>query len=1031
MTNWNPRANDLFLKALELRSDDERQKYLDEACIGDGALRDDVESLLEANARAGSFLESPVPASNLVAAVDGPSVSERPGTIIGPYKLLEQIGEGGFGVVFMAEQIQSVRRKVALKVLKPGMDTRQVIARFEAERQALALMDHPNIAKVLDAGETLTGRPYFVMDLVRGIPITEYCDQAQLPPRPRLDLFVSLCQAVQHAHQKGIIHRDLKPTNVLLTLQDGVPVVKVIDFGVAKAMGQQLTEKTLFTGFAQMLGTPLYMAPEQTNLSNIDVDTRCDIYSLGVLLYELLTGTTPFDKERLKDADYDQLRRIIREEEPPRPSTRISTLAGATQTVVAAQRKTDPKRLSQMFRGELDWIVMKALEKDRNRRYETASALAADVQRYLNDEPVLACPPSAVYRMRKFARRYKKTLSTAALFGVLLVLSAAISAWQAVRATLAERQARAHERQALEERDAKELARQAEAAQRQQAYEEAAIAKAVNEFLQKDLLGQADIANQAAGAERNRNLTVRELLDRAALAIEDKFKGQELTEAAIRQTLGDAYRALGEYPKAQEHLQRSLDLRQKRLGVGHLDTLISNHCLAFLYQQQGRYDAAEEIYKQVLEISRRDLPSDHPETLSVMNNLGLLYRSQGRYDEAEQIYKQALDGHRRVHAADHPEALVSANNLATVYWARARYEEAEPLFKQVLDATRRTLGADHPRTLGGMNNLGALYHYRGRLDEAELLYKQAADGRRAKLGADHPDTLISMGNLALVLKDRGRLDEAERLLTQVLQTSREKLGMDHSFTLNSMNSLAGLYWRRNNLKASVPLYEETLARQRLKLGADHPETLRTLGNLGVNYRDAGRLDDGLRCLEEALATARKRPGPLPRDLAWIPGALADTYDQAKRFDKAEAVYREWLQQACKQYGDDDPRVAAIMAQLGSSLLRRQKYADAEKTLRDCLAIRSNKEPDNWTTFSARSLLGGALLGQAKYADAEPLLMQGYAGMKEREGKIPEDARWNVTRALERLVQLYDAWGKPDKAAKWRKEPEAVRDKRKK
>ena len=420
MTTWNPQANELFLKALELRSAAERRQYLDRACAGDAALRAEVEGLLEANVQAGSFLESLAPLD--VATAPEPS-RERPGAVIGSYKLLEQIGEGGFGVVFMAEQTKPLCRKVALKVLKPGMDTRQVVARFEAERQALALMEHPNIATVLDGGETDSGRPYFVMELVKGAPITTYCDQAQLTTRERLELFVHLCEAVQHAHQKGIIHRDLKPSNVLVTLQDGTPLVKVIDFGVAKALGQKLTDKTLFTGFAQMIGTPLYMSPEQAALSNIDVDTRSDIYALGVLLYELLTGTTPFDKKRLKELGYDELRRVIREEEPPRPSTRMSTL-GQAATLLSMQRKSDPKRLSQLFRGELDWIVMKALEKDRNHRYETASAFAADVQRYLHDEPVLACPPSSLYRFRKLLRQHRAAVALV-LLSVVAVLGLA------------------------------------------------------------------------------------------------------------------------------------------------------------------------------------------------------------------------------------------------------------------------------------------------------------------------------------------------------------------------------------------------------------------------------------------------------------------------------------------------------------------------------------------------------------------------------------------------------------------------------
>lgn len=418
----------VFVAALELPSAAEREAYLQDACGGQPELLVRLRALLAAHERAQGPLDHR-PA--LLGATVDEAPRERPGVMIGPFKLMEEIGAGGFGLVFVAEQQQPVRRKVAIKVIKPGMDTREVVARFEAERQALALMDHPNIARVYEGGATPSGRPYFVMELVRGVPITEFCDQNQLSVRERLALFIHVCQAVQHAHQKGIIHRDLKPSNIMVSMHDATPVVKVIDFGVAKAVGQQLTEKTVYTRFTQMIGTPQYMSPEQAGMSGLDVDTRTDIYALGVLLYELLTGTTPFEKERLRTASYEEIRRIIREEEPPRPSTRFSTL-GAIASTVSASRKSDPHRLGQMIRGELDWIVMKALDKDRNRRYESASALAADVQRYLDDEPVQACPPSAWYRLRKFARRKKAVFTTVSVIVMALLVAVTTLAVSAV-----------------------------------------------------------------------------------------------------------------------------------------------------------------------------------------------------------------------------------------------------------------------------------------------------------------------------------------------------------------------------------------------------------------------------------------------------------------------------------------------------------------------------------------------------------------------------------------------------------------------
>jgi serine/threonine protein kinase/tetratricopeptide (TPR) repeat protein len=976
----------LFAEALERVDPQQRAAFLDEACRDDPALRQRMERLLAQHQHAGAFLE----ASPLAAALTiEEAVRERPGTVIGPYKLLEQIGEGGFGVVFMAEQAEPVRRKVALKVLKPGMDSRQVVARFEAERQALAIMDHPNIAKVYDGGAAPSGRPFFVMELVKGVPITGFCDQSHLTPRERLELFVTVCQAVQHAHQKGIIHRDLKPSNVLVTVHDTRPVVKVIDFGVAKALGQDLTDKTLFTGFAQMVGTPLYMSPEQAGQSGLDVDTRSDIYSLGVLLYELLTGTTPFRKERFKRAAYDEIRRIIREEEPPRPSTRLSESKDALPSI-SAQRHTEPEKLTKLVRGELDWIVMKCLEKDRSRRYETVSAFAADVQRYLSDEPVQACPPSARYRLRKFARRNRGPLLAALAVAGLLVLGTVGTSVGLVRALEAEgvagaaAAAEAEQRKAAETQRDRAIAAEGRAlAEKQRADDEAAAARAVNEFLQKDLLSQADIGNQAEDAVRDSNVTVRELLDRAARKIEGKFVGQEVTEAGIRLTLGDAYMALGKYDEARKHLECSLALRRRKLGADNAETLTSMHHLAAVYSKRGEYVEAEQLYKEALEGRRTKLGADHPDTLESMIALAGLYWLRGRHDEAERLHKQALEACRSKLGGDHPLTLFSMHNLAAHYQRRGRLDEAEALHKQALEACRSKLGAGHPLTLTSKNLLAVHYQMRGRYDDAASLHKEVLDARRAVLGADHPDTLQSMENLAAFYQARGRYDEAEALHKETLAGRRARLGADHPDTLHSIANLAALQEARGHDDEAERLFKQALVGYRARLGAEHPITITIRNRLAALYNAGGRHAEAEPLLREAVGEARKKK---------------DRVDSSS-----------------------ESRALALLA---LNLLRQMKYADAEDFARESLAIRAREEPDAWTTFNARSLLGGALLGQKKYADAEPLLLAGYEGMKQRDATIPEVGKIRVTEALERLVQLYEAWDRPAQAKHWRKELEA-------
>jgi serine/threonine protein kinase len=711
----SPKAKELFVAALRLPAE-QWDDYLNRACHEDEATRRRVHTLLHAHREAGSFLQGPAP--GLLDTMVQPAASEAPGTVIGPYKLLEQIGEGGMGTVFAADQAAPVRRRVALKVIKPGMDTREVIARFDAERQALAMMEHPNIARVFDAGTTASGRPYFVMELVRGLPITDYCDQAGLTLRRRLELFVAVCQAIQHAHQKGIIHRDIKPSNVLITLHDGTPVVKVIDFGLAKALHQRLTEQTVYTRFTQLLGTPLYMSPEQAELSGLDVDTRSDVYSLGVLLYELLTGTTPFSGQTLRTASLDEIRRIIREDEPLKPSTRLSSLGAEARSTVSRQRGLDDRQLGQQLRGELDWIVMKALDKDRNRRYESAGALAADVERYLNDEPVAACPPSASYRLRKLARRHRRLLVTVGVIATVLVLATAVSTWQALRARAAQHEAEADRREAEAARD------RAEAAE-SRATTEAAIAPAVNDFLQRDLLAQAASAappGQEIGADPY--LTVRAAVQRAAAQIGQRFRDQPVVEAAIRTSIGAAYNQLHHYQLGVPHLERAVALRMAHLGPDHADTLDSMQALATACESVGRFPDAIALRQQILQSWKTLLRPDHPKTLGCVARLAIAYREDGQWDTSVPLLEQLLEKQRAVCGPAHPDTLSTMHDLAMNYMVAERYTESMALHEKLLELCKSTNGPQHQPPAWYLRTFAQACQDAGKLDQAERLLRE-------------------------------------------------------------------------------------------------------------------------------------------------------------------------------------------------------------------------------------------------------------------------------------------------------------------
>ncbi len=1089
---------------MELPPGGRRQEYVQQVCADDEPLLRSVEELLDGVAIGEQILEAGAPGG---ASSGDCQAGPATGDCVGRYKLLEKIGEGGCGVVYMAEQEEPVRRKVALKLIKPGMDSQQVIARFEAERQALAMMDHPNIARVFDGGVTgggqrtedrgqrtevgsqtsdlrpssdlrpLTsppnpaapsilrplssdiGRPYFVMELVRGVRITDYCQEHALSTRARLDLFMQVCSAVQHAHQKGIIHRDLKPSNILVTELDGRPVPKVIDFGIARATEQKLTDKTLFTQFAQFLGTPAYMSPEQAALSGADVDTRSDIYSLGVLLYELLTGTTPFDARELLASGLEAMCRTIRETDPPKPSTRLTQSEGRGQRTEGRGRRSDVGTQHSSLRtshsalpSDLDCIVMKALEKDRARRYETASSLAQDVQRHLNDEPVTARPASAAYRFRKMVRRNKLAFAAGSAVAAALVIGLGVSTWMYFR----EKRARDNERQALEravaaEQEQSRLRQVAEAAElaqrgeRNKAEAEATRSYEVVGFLEEMLKG----VGPSVAAGRDTTL-LREILDKTGERIGSELKDQPEVEAELRETLGRVYFALADFDQS-EAMHRAGLARLRALHQGD-DPKVARalRSLADVLCAKFKLDEAEPLYREALAMQRK-LPGDGDgEVASTLTNYALLLSDQRKLPEAEAMFREALARHRKLSGDEHKHVTATLNNLALVVEDLGRPAEAETMHREVLALKQRSHPGDHPDVAITLRNLAGTLNAQGKRDEAVAMYHEALAMMRKVYPDGHLHTAAVLGSLGLIFGGQGRHEEAEPLLREALDLTQKFRNELHPELIDGIGNLALNLGRQGKFAEAETLYREAVAKARAQ---NQPRKVANCNaGLAAVLEMQGKFADAEPLRREVLEITRQLPQPHTGLVERRLSELDENLCRQGKYADAEPLAREALKLTTARLGTGHHQSLSAMSRFArllsdwawneretNSALQSphgaivQRAREAEQLMRGCMAAwligdGTKAGAADHMTPELRSRLGGALVAVAAtdksltpeasvsmFAEAEPLLLAGNEAIqndKTLERKFQRDS-------LTRLVRLYAAWDKPDKASEWR------------
>lgn len=892
-----------------------------------------------------------------MSGVDGAGGARHYPEKIGHYRILRLVGEGGMGSVYLAEQ-EDPHRIVALKVIKPGFVSADLLRRFKQEGDALGRLQHPGIAQIYEAGMADSGfgpQPYFAMEYISGQTLIEYVEEQRLDVRARLELMAKVCDAMNHAHQRGIIHRDLKPGNILVD-EAGQP--KILDFGVARVADSDV-EMTRQTDLGQLLGTLPYMSPEQVQPDPAELDIRSDVYALGVIMYELLAGKLPHDIKQM-----------------------------ALPEIVQTIRDVDPISLGsikRIYRGDIETIVAKALEKDKTRRYASAAELAADIRRYLADEPIVARPPTTNYQLQKFARRHKALVSGVVAVVLALSVGVVVSTWQLVRARRAE-----------------------------------AAAKAVSDFLQNDLLAQASVANESGPATNpDPDLKVRTALDRAATQITGKFAKHPELEAAIRDTIGQTYLDLGIYPEARKQLELALALHQRVEGPNNPRTLNTTIRLGSVAERQGKYAEAERLETTTGEAMRRRLGPDHPDTLKAMAVLGNVYIAQAKYPQAEAVFSRNLEIERRVLGPEDPQTLRGMHNLGLVYLYVGKYTLAEPLYNQLTEIDRRVLGPEHPATLSALLSLATLYQSQGKYAQAEDLFSQVLEVYRRVSGPEHPDTLLCMGNLAGAYTAGGKYAVGEALYIKTAEIQGHILGPEHPRTLSSRYSLGQtLFYEGKYSQAEALLSQVTEIRKRV-VGPEHPGTLRTSSYLAYTYAAEGKYSQSEALFNHDLEVQRRVRGPENEDTLTTLTHMAFLYEVEGKYSLAEKSAAQTLEGRRHILGPEHPATAASEADLAEAYVAEGKFTQSEALAREAEAFQQTHEPDNWQLFWAESLLGASLAGEKKFAEAEPLLLEGYRGMLARKDRMPVPKLRDLDAAHVWIVQMYVALGKPEKAKEWR------------